>query len=76
MNKLQAIFQLVLAAISLLVAIAMTVNFLFIVFRPNPVSVVNVMVATVLIVACSLAFGRIMLKRGLSRLRDEKSSHD
>ena len=71
MNRFYAVLQIVLALLLLAFALATFINLLFIAFRPETIWVVNVFIGQGLMIACLGALGRILLKKGRARIKDQ-----
>lgn len=69
MSKLLAVLQLLLAVSLTVIALATIYNIVLIAQRPDSISVVNVLVAGVILVPMLAAGARILLRRGLANLR-------
>lgn len=68
MQKLKAFIQILLGGLLAVAAAATLVNLLFIVTRPETISVVNAMIGQGVIIICLAALARIMLRRGKALL--------
>ena len=72
MNKLIALLQilgaLVLTVLAALVIVDMALN----ASMPDTISVVNLLVGRIVLIACLLAIARYLIRRGLAGLRDRK----
>lgn len=66
--KLIGFLQLILAGILFMSAAGTLVNMVFIAFRPETISVVNVLIGQTLLIVCMAALGRILLRKGQARL--------
>ena len=69
MEKFKGIMQLLLAFVSLLLALAAAVNLFFILQRPESISVVNALIGLSVLIVCFLAAARVLSRRALARLR-------
>ena len=69
MSKFLAVLQLLLAISLAVIALATIYNMALIAQRPDSISVVNVLVAGVILVPMLAAGARILLRRGLANLR-------
>ncbi len=67
-TKILAVLQIILAGLLFLASLVTVINFLFIVFRPETISVVNALIGQGVIVICMMALARILLKKGRSGL--------
>ncbi|MBL4820339.1 MAG: hypothetical protein JKY98_05015 [Gammaproteobacteria bacterium] len=76
MNRVLAVLQLALAVILLVIAFATVVNMIFIAFRPESISVVNVFVGQTVMLVCLFAFSRIMFRKGKVRLSSGQVDSD
>lgn len=68
MQKLKALTQILVGGLLAVAAAATLVNLLFIVTRPETISVVNAMIGQGVIIICLAALARIMLRRGKAAL--------
>ncbi len=72
MNKLIALLQilgaLALTVLAALVVVDMALN----ASMPDTISVVNLLVGRIVLIACLLAIARYLIRRGLAGLRDRK----
>lgn len=73
MNKFIAVLQILLGAVLALAGAATLVNLLFIATRPETISVVNAMIGQGLLIIFLAAASRIVIRRGLARLRKPES---
>ena len=64
MHKLKAISQILVGGLLAVAAAATLINLLFIVTRPETISVVNAMIGQGVIIICLAALARIMIRRG------------
>lgn len=69
MNKFVSLVQILAGAVLAVAAAATLVNLLFIVSRPETISVVNAMIGQGLLIICFAALARILIRRGLAGLR-------
>lgn len=69
MAKFYAVLQIIIAVLLTVAAVATLVNMVLIAMRPETISVVNVFVGQILIIACFLALARILLARGLKSFK-------
>ena len=76
MNKFIAVIQLIASALISIAALAMLVNIIFIIPRPETISVVNVLIGGGVLVICLTAIARILFKKGLAGLRQDKLPAD
>lgn len=72
MNKLIALLQilgaLALTVLAALVVVDMALN----ASMPDTISVVNLLIGRIVLIACLLAIARYLIRRGLAGLRDRK----
>lgn len=73
MNKIIAPLQLIASLLLALIALATGVNLIFIVTRPETISVVNVMIGQGVLIVCLSAISRVLFKKGLAGLKQAKS---
>lgn len=76
MNKLIAGIQLLASALMSIAALMMLVNIIFIIPRPETISVVNVLIGGGVLVVCLAALARVLFKKGLAGLRQDKLATD
>jgi hypothetical protein len=76
MNKFLAILQLVGAAVLALVGVATVVNMVLIAQRPETISVINALIAQILLIGVLAAATHILARRGLARLRSAEPTDD
>lgn len=76
MNKLLAVIQLIASALISIAALAMLVNIILIIPRPETISVVNVLIGGGVLVVCLTALARVLFKKGLAGLRQDKLAAD
>lgn len=69
MSRLFGVLQLLFAGVFAASALGTFVNMLFIVARPETISVVNALIGQTLMVVCLLALARILFKKGTLRVR-------
>lgn len=69
MPRLIAALIILVAGLLFAAAAATLVNLVFIIQRPETISVVNTMIGQGILIICLLALGQVLLKRGLRRLR-------
>lgn len=69
MSRLFGVLQLLFAGVFAASALGTLVNMLFIVARPETISVVNALIGQTLMVVCLLALARILFKKGTLRVR-------
>lgn len=69
MDRLFGILQLLFAGVFGAMAIGTLINMLFIITRPETISVVNAMVGQTLMVVFLLAIARILFRKGSLRVR-------
>lgn len=72
MPRLIAAFIILLAGLLFAAAVATLVNLIFIIQRPETISVVNTMIGQGVLIICLLALGRVLLRRGLRKLRRDQ----
>lgn len=76
MNKFIAVIQLFASALISIAALAMLVNIIFIIPRPETISVVNVLIGGGVLVVCLTALARVLFKKGLAGLKQDKLAAD
>ena len=76
MNKFIAVIQLIASALISIAALAMLVNIIFIIPRPETISVVNVLIGGGVLVICLTALARTLFKKGVAGLKQEKLAKD
>lgn len=76
MSKFTAVLQVIAALILIIAAVATLVNLIFISTRPETISVVNTMIGQGVLIICLFALGRILLRRGLKKFREEPLNGD
>ena len=76
MNKLIAVLQLFASILISIAALAMLVNIIFIIPRPETISVVNVLIGGGVLVVCLAALARVLFKKGLTGLKQDKLAVD
>jgi len=69
MPKFYAIVQIVVAVLLGAAAIATGVNMVLIAMRPETISVVNVFVGQIVLIACFFALARILLTKGVNNFK-------
>ncbi|MCH7671283.1 MAG: hypothetical protein IIB72_03870 [Proteobacteria bacterium] len=79
MSRFIAVFQLLMAVVIAVVAIATSINLILISTRPETISVVNTMIGQGVLIICMVAIANILLRKGLRALKadgqsDSKSS--
>ena len=72
MNRLIAFMQLMLAAVLFILAVAALINLVFIAPRPETISVVNSLIALLLLAVCMLALARILFRKAMIGLRKRR----
>jgi len=72
MNKVVAVIQLVASALVSVMALGTLINLIYITTRPETISVVNVMIGQGVLIICLMVLARVLFKKGLSGLRQEK----
>ncbi len=70
MEKFVAILQLFAAVLLSIIATATAVNLLFIVNRPETISVVNTLIGQGVIIICLFALANILMRKGWKSLRE------
>lgn len=76
MNKLIAVLQLITALILTVASIATIINLALISTRPETISVVNALIGQGVLIICLLVISRILLRKGLTGLRESKPGAD
>ena len=76
MNKFIAAIQLFASALLSIAALAMLVNIIFIIPRPETISVVNALIGGGVLVVCLAAIARVLFKKGLAGLRQDELAAD
>lgn len=71
MQRVIAIFQLLLSVLCALVALVTAVNLGFILMRPDSISVVNALVGQLLMIVFLMAASTILLRKGRHNLRSQ-----
>ena len=66
MNKFIALLQLISCAILSLAAVATLINLIFILTRPETISVVNTLIGKGVLIICLLVISRILLRKGIA----------
>jgi len=74
MNKYMPILQILGGVLAAVAAAATLVNLLFIVTRPETISVVNTMIGQGVVIICLTAMARILIRRGKSGLLGSESA--
>lgn len=74
MNKLIAVIQLITSALVSVIALATLINLIFISMRPETISVVNTLIGQGVLIICLLVLARILLKKGLAGLKQDKTA--
>ena len=76
MNRVFAVLQFGIAALLLFFSIVTLVNMLLIALRPETISVVNVFVGQIVLIACMLALAKILYKKAKLRMQQNSVSDD
>lgn len=76
MQKLVALIQLIASALISIAALAMLVNIILIIPRPETISVVNVLIGGGVLVVCLTALARILYKKGMAGLKQGRLAAD
>ena len=76
MNKLIAVIQLIASAAVSVMAVATLINLIFISMRPETISVVNTLIGQGLLIILLLALARVLFKKGLAGLKQDKLAAD
>lgn len=76
MNKLVAVIQLIASAAVSVMALATLINLIFISMRPETISVVNTLIGQGVLIICLLVLARVLFKKGLAGLKQEKVAAD
>lgn len=70
MNKLVAIIQLIASALVSVLALATLINLLFIITRPETISVVNTLIGQGVLIICLMVLARVLFRKGLVGLKE------
>ena len=74
MSRFIAVFQLLMAVVIVVTAIATSINLILISTRPETISVVNTMIGQGVLIICMVAIANILLRKGLRALKAEGQS--
>ena len=74
MSRFIAVFQLLMAVVIAVTAIATSINLILISTRPETISVVNTMIGQGVLIICMVAIANILLRKGLRALKAEGRS--
>jgi len=74
MEKLTPYLQLFVSAFLVVIVGVTLINLVFIILRPETISVVNVMIGQIFIMACLAALAKVLFTKGREGLKNLKAS--